>query len=102
DPERSLGIATLPMQAPQRAAEELRRAVRTLGLRGAMIGSNVQGKNLDDPALEPLWEEAAALGAFMIVHPVHVAGADRMRSYYLNNPIRKPPPTPIAAAWLLL
>ena len=54
-PDRFLGIATLPMQAPQRAAEELRRAVRTLGLRGAMIGSNVQGKNLDDPALEPLW-----------------------------------------------
>src|SRR5215475_6556054 len=100
-PERFLGIATLPMQAPQRAAEELRRAVRTLGLRGAMIGSNVQGKNLDDPALEPLWAEAAALGAFMIVHPVNVAGAERLRSYYLNNLIGNPLDTTIAAACLV-
>jgi len=100
-PQRFLGIATLPMQAPQRAAEELRRAVRTLGLRGAMIGSNVQGKNLDDPALEPLWTEAAALGAFMIVHPVNVAGADRLRSYYLNNLIGNPLDTTIAAACLV-
>ena len=100
-PDQFLGIATLPMQAPQRAAEELRRAVRTLGLRGAMIGSNVQGKNLDDPALEPLWAEAAALGAFMIVHPMNVAGPDRLRSYYLNNLIGNPLDTTIAAACLV-
>src|SRR5262250_2402053 len=100
-PERFLGIATLPMQAPQRAAEELRRAVRTLGLRGAMIGSNVQGRNLDDPALEPLWAEAAGLGACMIVHPMNVAGADRLRSYYLNNLIGNPLDTTIAAACLV-
>src|SRR5499425_3060410 len=100
-PERFLGIATLPMQAPQRAAEELRRAVRTLGLRGAMIGTNVQGKNLDDPALEPLWAEAAGLGACMIVHPMNVAGADRLRSYYLNNLIGNPLDTTIAAACLI-
>ena len=37
--------------ARQRAADELVRAVRTLKLRGAMIGSNVEGRNLDDPAL---------------------------------------------------
>jgi aminocarboxymuconate-semialdehyde decarboxylase len=100
-PEQFLGIATLPMQAPQRAVEELARAVRTLGLRGAMIGSNVQGRNLDDPTLEPLWAEAAALGAFMIVHPVNVAGAERLRSYYLNNLIGNPLDTTIAAACLV-
>jgi aminocarboxymuconate-semialdehyde decarboxylase len=48
---RFMGIATLPMQAPDRAAAELKRAMREKGLRGAMIGSNVNGKNLDDPAL---------------------------------------------------
>jgi aminocarboxymuconate-semialdehyde decarboxylase len=100
-PDRFLGIATLPMQAPQRAAEELRRSIRTLGLRGAMIGSNVQGRNLDDPALEPLWAEAAALSAFMIVHPMNVAGSDRLRSYYLNNLIGNPLDTTIAAACLV-
>ena len=100
-PGRFLGIATLPMQAPQRAADELKRAMSSLGLRGTMIGSNVQGKNLDDPALEPLWAAAEDLGAFVLVHPVNVAGAERMRSYYLNNLIGNPLDTTIAAASLV-
>src|SRR5258705_5492293 len=100
-PERFLGIATLPMQSGEGAADELRRAVRTLGLRGAMIGSNVKGKNLDEPALEPLWAAAAELGVFLLIHPVTVAGADRLRSYYLANLIGNPLDTTIAAACLV-
>jgi aminocarboxymuconate-semialdehyde decarboxylase len=100
-PDRFLGIATLPLQAPQRAADELRRAVLTLGFHGAMIGSNVDGKNLDDPALEPLWATAAELDALILIHPYNVAGADRLRSYYLNNLIGNPLDTTIAAACLV-
>jgi aminocarboxymuconate-semialdehyde decarboxylase len=100
-PDRFTGIATLPMQAPERAAEELTRAVRQLGMRGAMIGSNVVGKNLDDPSLEPVWAAAEELGAFMIIHPANVAGADRLRSYYLQNLIGNPLDTTIAAACLV-
>ncbi|MGA7787870.1 MAG: amidohydrolase family protein, partial [Xanthobacteraceae bacterium] len=81
-PDRFSGIATLPMQAPDRAAEELRRAMGKLGLHGAMIASNVNGKNLDDPSFEPLWATAAELDAFMVIHPGNIAGADRLRSYY--------------------
>ncbi len=97
-PDRFWGIATLPMQAPEKAAEELTRAVRKLGLRGAMFGSNVRGKNLDDPSFEPLWAAAAELGAFLFVHPANVAGADRLKSYYLGNLIGNPLDTTIAAA----
>jgi aminocarboxymuconate-semialdehyde decarboxylase len=100
-PERFAGIATLPMQAPDKAAEELRRAMTKLGLAGAMIGSNVRGKNLDDPGFEPVWATAAELGAFMVVHPGNVAGADRLRSYYLGNLIGNPLDTTIAAACLI-
>ena len=99
-PDRFSGIATLPMQAPK-AAEELRRAMTTLGLRGAMIGSNVGGKNLDDPSFEPLWAAAEELDAFMMIHPGNVAGADRLRSYYLGNLIGNPLDTTIAAACLI-
>ena len=77
-PDRFLAIATLPMQAPKLAADELRHAMRTLGLRGAQIGSNIAGKNLDDPELEPVWATAAELGAFILVHPINVAGMDRL------------------------
>jgi aminocarboxymuconate-semialdehyde decarboxylase len=100
-PDRFLGIATLPMQAPELAAAELRRAVRTLGLRGAMIGSNVMGRNLDHPELEPIWIAASELDALLLIHPVNVGAADRLRSYYLNNLIGNPLDTTIAAACLV-
>ncbi|MBX9773783.1 MAG: amidohydrolase [Xanthobacteraceae bacterium] len=100
-PDRFTGIATLPMQAPERAAEELTRAVRQLGMHGAMIGSNIAGKNLDDPSFEPVWTAAEELDAFMIIHPANVAGADRLRSYYLQNLIGNPLDTTIAAACLV-
>jgi aminocarboxymuconate-semialdehyde decarboxylase len=99
-PDRFAGIATLPMQAPQQAADELRRAMTKLGLHGAMIGSNVEGKNLDDPSFEPLWATAAELDAWMMIHPGNVAGAERLRSYYLTNLIGNPLDTTIAAACL--
>jgi aminocarboxymuconate-semialdehyde decarboxylase len=99
-PDRFMGIATLPMQAPDLAANELARAMRA-GLRGAHIGSNINGKNLDDPDLEPVWAKAAELGAFILIHPVGVAGAERLRSYYLANLIGNPVDTTIAAASLV-
>ena len=100
-PDRFLGIATLPMQAPEVAAAELSRAVKTLGLRGAMIGSNIEGTNLDAPALEPVWAAACELDVVLLVHPVNVGAADRLRAYYLNNLIGNPLDTSIAAACLV-
>ena len=99
--ERFLAIATLPMQAPKQAADELRHAMRVLGLRGAQIGSNIAGKNLDDPELEPVWATAAELDAFILLHPINVAGADRLSSYYLTNLIGNPLDTTIAAVCLV-
>ena len=100
-PDRFLAIATLPMQAPKLAADELRHAMRVLGLRGMQIGSNIAGKNLDDPELEPVLATAAELGAFILLHPINVAGMDRLGSYYLNNLIGNPLDTTIAAACLV-
>ena len=100
-PDRFAAIATLPMQAPQKAADELRRAMTKLGMHGAIIGSNINGKNLDDPSFEPVWATAAELDAFMVIHPGNVAGADRLRAYYLNNLIGNPLDTTIAAACLI-
>jgi aminocarboxymuconate-semialdehyde decarboxylase len=99
-PTRFMGIATLPMASPTRAADELKRAVTKLGLRGAMFASNVKGVNLDDPSFEPLWAAAEELGAFMFVHPNNVAGTDRLKSYYLQNLIGNPLDTTIAAVCL--
>ena len=100
-PDRFSGLATLPMQDPKAAADELKRAMTKLGLKGSMFASNIMGKNLDDPSFEPLWATADALDAFMFIHPNNVAGADRLKSYYLQNLIGNPLDTTIAAACLL-
>jgi aminocarboxymuconate-semialdehyde decarboxylase len=100
-PDRFYGIATLPMQTPERAAAELDRAMVKLGLKGAQIGSNVNGRNLDDPALEPVWAAADRLGALIMVHPTQIAGADRLKSYYLANLVGNPLDTTIAVAALV-
>ena len=100
-PDKFMGLATLPMQDPNLAAAELTRAMKTLGMKGAQIASNINGTNLDDPSFEPLWAAAQETSAFMMVHPNNVAGLDRMKSYYLNNLIGNPLDTTIAAACLI-
>ncbi|MBI2715417.1 MAG: amidohydrolase [Rhizobiales bacterium] len=100
-PDRFWGIATLPLAQPAAAADELRRAMTKLNLRGAMFASNVKGMNLDDASFEPLWATAEELGAFIFIHPNNVAGADRLKSYYLANLIGNPLDTTIAAASLV-
>jgi len=101
-PDRFLGLATLPLQDPQRAADELKRAMAALGLRGAQIGSNVNGKNLDDPALEPVWTLANELSAFFLIHPHgEILPGDRLKAYYMRNFVGLPFETTIAGAALV-
>src|SRR5262245_26877548 len=100
-PKNFYGIATLPMQAPNAAADELERAISKLNLKGMQIGSNIMGKNLDDPSFEPVWQVANQHHAFCMVHPNNVAGADRLKNYYLNNLIGNPLDTTIASASLV-
>lgn len=100
-PDRFLALGTLPMQDAALAVRELERIMRTPAMRGVIVGTNVKGQNLDQPSLEPFWEAAAALGAFILVHPHKIAGADRMKNYYLKNVIGNPLETTIAAASLL-
>ena len=75
--------------------------MRKLGLKGMQIGSNINGKNLDDPEFEPVWQVANEHNAFCMVHPNNVAGIDRLKNYYLNNLIGNPLDTTIAAACLV-
>jgi uncharacterized protein len=68
-PDRFAGFASLPMTEPEAAAEELERAVRSLGLKGAMIHGVTEGRFLDDPAFLPVLERAAALAVPIYLHP---------------------------------
>ena len=68
-PRRFVALATLPMQDASASVAELDRAVSDLGLRGAMVFSNVNGKPLWAKDFWPIWEKAEALGVPILVHP---------------------------------
>ena len=96
NPDRFIGSATVPLQDAEAAGQELDRAVKDLGFTSVEIGTNVNGANLDSPALEPFYDKAEALGVPIIVHPVNNAGADRMTRYYLGNTVGNPMETTLA------
>jgi aminocarboxymuconate-semialdehyde decarboxylase len=100
-PRRFVALASVPMQEPLRAAAELERVMSRLGFRGAEIASNINGRYLDDPALEPFWQAAQALDAVIFIHPNQVVGAERMKDYNLTNLIGNPTDTSLAVAKLI-
>jgi aminocarboxymuconate-semialdehyde decarboxylase len=100
-PRRFVALANLPMQEPEMAACELERSVRDLGLRGAEICSNINGKNLDDKNLGPFYSKVQELDVPVFIHPSNVLGGERLRGYYLQNLIGNPSETAVAAASLI-
>lgn len=69
NPTRFGGFATLATQDPDAAATELERAVTELGLVGGLINGHCQGRYLDDPAYEGLFERAQDLNSPIYLHP---------------------------------
>jgi len=68
-PERLQGLAAIAPQNPDKAAQELQRAVRTLGLKGAVINSHTNGEYLDDRKYWPILACAEALDVPIYIHP---------------------------------
>ena len=68
-PTRFAGLAAIPPQDPVFAAAELERAVRTLGLRGAVINSHTGGEYLDGERFEPILDTAERLDVPIYIHP---------------------------------
>jgi aminocarboxymuconate-semialdehyde decarboxylase len=100
-PHRFSCMATVPLQNPPAAATELERAVKA-GHVGVEIGTNVSGRNLDDPSLTVFWDKVALLDVPVFIHPTTVLGInDRLKDYYLANFIGNPLETTIAAAALI-
>ena len=68
-PDRFVGTASVALQYPELAAEQLQDGVTRLGLRGASIGCHVNGEDLSLPKFDPFWAKAAALGVPVFTHP---------------------------------
>ncbi|TDG32678.1 hypothetical protein E2C05_06255 [Paracraurococcus ruber] len=102
-PDRFAGFASLTLQDPQLAVQELTTAMQRQGLKGAAIGGNVGDWEFSDPRFHPVWQKAEELGAVLFIHPQGVPQlAQRFRGNgWLANAIGNPLDTTIALSQLI-
>jgi aminocarboxymuconate-semialdehyde decarboxylase len=74
-PDRFVALASVALQHPDLAAEQLEHGVKQLGLRGVTIGGHVNGEDVSLPKFDPFWAKAAELGVLVFMHP---GGADNI------------------------
>jgi predicted TIM-barrel fold metal-dependent hydrolase len=102
-PDRFAAFASLTLQAPDLAVQELEIAVRKQGLKGAAIGSSVNGVDFSDPKFHPVWAKAEELGVPLFIHPrgIPELGKRLSGNGWLDNAIGYPLDTTIALSHLI-
>jgi predicted TIM-barrel fold metal-dependent hydrolase len=74
----------MPLDDPEEGAQELERAVKTLGFRGVMVLANFHNENLDTPRYAPLFRKMVELDVAGLVHPSNVMGRrDRLSTHFM-------------------
>src|SRR6516164_6099569 len=101
--ERFAAFASLTLQDPLLAVEELETAVKKQGLRGAAIGGSVGAASFSDVKFHPIWAKAEELGAVLFIHPRGVPElAQRLKGNgWLANTVAFPLDTTIALSHLI-
>ena len=102
-PERFAAFATVALQYPDLAVEQLENAVKKLGFRGVGTGGSVNGQELADPKFHPFWAKVEELGVLVFIHPQGTAELkSRLRGNGgLENTIGNPLETTIALSHLI-
>lgn len=98
---RFAAYATLPLNDPEASVRELERACTQLGMRGALLFSNVNGAALADARYWPLYEAADALEAVLHIHPTAPVGVEAMTEFWLMPLVGFLMDTTLAAAKLV-
>lgn len=101
DPKRFIGLGTVPMQDTTIAIREMDRCIHELGLKGIEIGTNVYGKNLDDPSFIEFFEMAEKWDVPIYIHPWETLARDRMPRHNFMYTVGMPSETALAAASLI-
>lgn len=101
-PDRLVGLATVALQHPELAAEQLESGINTYGLRGVSVGGSVADEEFATPRFDPFWAKVEALGVPMFIHPQGVPGLSRLGGNgFLTNVIGNPLDTTIAISHLI-
>ena len=99
-PDKYVALGSVPLADGTDAAQELERIMK-LGLKGVQILTNVDGKELSDPAYAPFWAAAERTGALVVIHPNGFTHGERFRRFYFSNVIGNPLETTIALHYLI-
>ena len=100
-PNRFVGMATVPLQDPPRAAQVLEHAIRDLKFSGVTIASNVNGKYFDSKEFDPFWKKAEELDVLVIMHPDNVLGSEKMGAYGLRTVCGNPADTTLSVGFMI-
>lgn len=100
-PNRFIGLGTVPLQDIEASIKEMDRCIHKLGLKGIEIGSNINGKNLDDPSFTAFFEMAEKWEVPLFVHPWETLGKERMPRHNFMYTVGMPSETALAAASLI-
>lgn len=106
NPDHFVAFASVALQFPDLAAQQLETGVKKYGLKGAGIGGNVAGDELADPKFHPFWAKAEELGVLVFIHPQGDGAPSQLGGRfkgngYLSNVIGNPLETTIALSHLI-
>jgi len=101
NPARLRGMATIPVQHPDAAVDEMERVVREHGFKAVEVGTSIEGAQLAEPRFRPVLRRAQELGVFLFAHPYYVGSKSGLECYYLTNLIGNPLDTTVMVANLM-
>jgi len=67
EPQRFIGLGTIPMQNTDMAISEMDRCINDLKFPGIEIGSNINGENLSSEKFQPIFEHAEKIGCSIFI-----------------------------------
>jgi aminocarboxymuconate-semialdehyde decarboxylase len=102
-PDRFVAFASVALQFPDLAVQQLVKGVKRLGLRGAAVGASVAGDEFSDKKFHRFWAKAEELGVLIFIHPQSTPDlAPRLKGNgWLANTIGNPLDTTIALSHLI-
>ena len=102
-PDRFVAFASVGLQFPDLAVQQLVDGVKKLGLRGAAVVASVAGDEFSDPKFHPFWAKAEELGVLIFIHPQSTPDLARRfkGNGWLANTIGNPLDTTIALSHLI-
>jgi len=102
-PDRFVAYASVALQFPDLAAEQMEVGMKKYNLRGAAIGGHVGGDELSNPKYDVFWKKAEELGGLLFMHPQGIPEINKRVAGHggLTNVIGNPLETTIFLSHLI-